>query len=65
MKFSTNNANCGYYTLKLTDGLEFITKTFTRERNFENIELPALYFDRPNTLFWFDGTDYANLLHTK
>lgn len=51
LKFSTNNADFGYYTVKLINGLRFRTKTFMPEKNFENIELPALYFDRLNPFF--------------
>lgn len=57
MKFLTNNANFRYYTIKFTDHLKFIAKPFTRERNFDRIELPA-FFNKPNTLFYFERANY-------
>ena len=57
MTFLTNIGNFGYYTIKLTDNLKFIIKPFTHKKKYWK----HVYFDRPNTFFWFNGTDYLPL----
>ena len=53
-----NSGSFGYCTIKLANDLKFLTKTFTEQTDLKQKTIPPIYFDRPNTFFWFDGTNY-------
>ena len=53
-----NSGSFGYCTIKLANDLKFLTKTFTEQADLKQKTIPPIYFDRPNTFFWFDGTNY-------